>query len=98
MHLFQRFTGFGPQAVALVLALLGAPLFVTSASAYSGGFYDDGLYDDDWYFDYYDSGYGYYEGTGYSGNPELSRTYDDDDQYDATQLYDDAGDSGFFDV
>ncbi len=73
--------------LAMAMAFTAAP----AMALYTGGFYDDGFYDDDWYYDYY-------EGSMAEAGPSGTGFGDADDEYDATQLYDDAGESGLFDV
>lgn len=83
-----------------VLALVCLPVAVPSASAYSGGFYDDGLYDDDWYVDYYDAGFSRddFDSSSLGNDREEFASFESDDEYDVNQFYDDAGESGLFDV
>jgi hypothetical protein len=65
---------------------LAVPGLMTSASAYSGGFLDDGLYDDNWFFDYYEA----------SPDAGTNQTPDKLREYDASQMYEEAEESGLF--
>jgi hypothetical protein len=83
----MRILGFLAGVAGLLVIAGGA---AAAPPDYHGGLFDDGFYDDDWYVDYYDSPvYDEQARTGMSGG---------DDEYDATQFYDDAGESGLFDV
>ncbi len=81
----KRVVGLFCSAFVFMLMIVMAPPFMTSASAYSGGFFDDGLYDDDWFFDYYELPADYRH-----SNQERLR------EYEAGQMYEGADESGIF--
>lgn len=82
----KRFVSRSCWVLVFMLVTLVTPGYVTSASAYSGGFFDDGLYDDNWFFDYYEA----------SPNAGTNQTQERLREYDASQMYEEAEESGIF--
>jgi hypothetical protein len=84
------FVGRCSTFIFILCIALAMPVLSSATPPYTGGYLDDGLYDDDWYYDYYELS------AEYRYRPDTQDDQDKLREYEASQIYEGAEESGIF--